>query len=281
VDRPLVGLMYRQELARGLRDAGKEVDFLEVTAEHFLGPASGYAGVAEEFSRRWPLLVHGLDLSLGTAADPEPNATRERQGLVRRLGAQAFSEHVSFTKVPGRAVGCLSPLPFCEAAVEALVRRSEALQEGLGVTLRLENIAYYFRPPGDEMTEVEFLRAVLDRTGAEALLDLNNLHANATNFGYDAEAFLDAFPLDRVTEVHLAGGDWHGDQQAGLARMFIDTHGAAPGPEVMRLLEIVASRAPLRHVTLEWDHSFPPFERIVEVLRDARSRVTRGAEVAR
>lgn len=274
MDRPLVGLMYRQELARDVRDAGREIDFLEVTAEHFLGPAAAYARVAEELSRRWPLLVHGLDLSLGTAADPEARATRERQDLVRRLGAAAFSEHASFTRVPGRAVGCLSPLPFCEAAVEAIARRAEALQEGLGVPLRLENIAYYFRPPGDEVTEVQFLRALLDRTGAEALLDLNNLHANATNFGYDAEAFLDAFPLDRVTEVHLAGGDWHGES-------FIDTHGAAPGPEVMGLLEMVASRAPLRHVTLEWDHSFPPFERIVEVLRDARSRVTRAEEVAR
>lgn len=265
--------MYRQELARDIRAAGAEIDFLEVTAEHFLGPAAPYVRVAEDLSRRWPILVHGLDLSLGTAADPDAGATRDRQGLVRRLGAAAFSEHASFTKVPGRSAGCLSPLPFCEAAVEAIGRRAEALQDRLGVPLRLENIAYYFRPPGDEMTEIEFLRAALDRTGAEALLDLNNLHANATNFGYDAESFLDAFPLDRVTEVHLAGGDW-------LGETFVDTHGAAPGPEVMRLLEIVASRAPLEHVTLEWDHAFPPFDRIIEVLREARLRVA-GAGVAR
>lgn len=263
MDSPLVGLMNRAELAPHYGDAARDIDFIELTAEHFIGVNAPKLRAAERLARRWPVLVHGLDLSLGTAQNPDLTAAAERADLARAVGAAAFSEHISFTKIPGRSIGQLTTLPFSEAAVDVVARRAAALQEQLDVPLRLENIAYYFRPRGDEMTEVEFLRAVLARTGAEMLLDLNNLHANATNFGYDAAAFIDQLPLDRVTEIHLAGGARIGD-------LFVDTHGAAPGEEVWCLLARVAPRAPLRHVTLEWDHSFPPFDEILAVLRRAR-----------
>jgi uncharacterized protein len=273
VAEPLVGLMYRGEMAGEIREAGTELDFVEFTAEHFLGPGRRFLKGAERLVRKYPVLLHGLDLSLGTAADPVMEETKERQDLAGRLEARAFSEHISFTKIPGRSIGCLSPLPFCDAAVTALERRSAALRARLTVPFRLENIAYYTRPPGDEMTEVEFLRRVMERLDADALLDLNNLKANAKNHGYSADAFLDDFPLERVTEIHIAGGEEHGD-------LFVDTHSTAPDAEVWRLLEIVAGRAPnLRHVTLEWDNAIPPFDVICSVLRKAREIVRmRGKE---
>lgn len=262
-----VGILWRAELADGIRAAAGEFDFIELTAEHFIGPNRPLAREAQRIAGRWPVLVHGLDLSLGTAADPDLAETRERSDLVQRVGALAFSEHVSFTRVPGRAIGQLTALPFTGEAVDALARRAAAL--ALDVPLRLENIAYY-HAPGGEMTEAQFLRAVLERTGAEMLLDANNLRANAANHGYDAEAFLDALPMERVAEMHIAGGGWR-------EGMFIDTHGAAPDGEMWRIFGAAAARSPnLRHVTLEWDHTFPPFERIIDVVRRAR-RVTEAA----
>lgn len=253
-----VGILHRKEIARDLDAIAPDV--VELIVENFL---DGGLGLARRIAKRRPVIAHGVDASLGTDTEWPAADTDRRAEFLSAVGAAWFGEHLSFSRLPGRNLGHLTPLPFTREAVRVVSRNARRMQARIPCPLILENITYYFVPGRAEMSEAEFVTAVLDETGCGLLLDLNNLHANAVNHGYDARAFLDAIPIDRTVEIHLAGGR----VEDGL---LVDSHDSTVGDPVWSLLEETLARCAPKAIVLERDSRIPPAAELARELERAR-----------
>jgi uncharacterized protein (UPF0276 family) len=244
-----LGLGHRPELASELLLAPGSVDFVEVVAEACLAEGRVRREV-RALAELWPVVPHGVKLSLGSAEGIE-RARAERLGaLARELDAPVVSEHVALTRAGGRDIGHLTPVPRTRLAVRVVARNVDQARRALpDVPLLLENVASPFTWPEDELDEPTFYAAIAEATGCELLLDVGNLYANAVNEGLDPLAVVRAFPLERVRMMHLAGGVFeHG--------FYYDTH-AHPVPDaVLDVLGEALSRAPDAAILLERDAGF-------------------------
>jgi uncharacterized protein len=262
-----VGLGWRRELAADLLASPGVVDFIEVVAESCHVQAK-LRREALALSRMWPVALHGVKLSLGSAEGLREDRARLLGELARELAAPVVSEHVAFTRGCEREIGHLTPLPRTRAAVAVVARNVARARRFLpDVPLLLENVAATFWWPDDEMDEATFYQEVVAATGCELLLDLSNLWANATNEGLDPLAVLEGYPLERVAMVHLAGGEWdHG--------FYLDTHAAPIGEPVLELLRALVRRrgavpVPLP-ILVERDAEFGPFAELQRELERVR-----------
>src|SRR4051812_35405365 len=253
-NRPLEGvaLGWRPELAADVLRAPESVDFLEVVADTcFAQPAAWREARAVAEIR--PVVPHGVKLSLGSADGIDPARTRRLGALARELRAPAITEHVALTRAGGREIGHLTPMPFTRDSVRILARNVAAARRLLpDVPLFLENVAWTFRWPEDEMPEGAFYAEVAAATGCELLLDVANLHANAINAGLDPVDLLGDHPLDRVGMMHVAGGV----MEDGF---LLDTHAHPVAEAVFALVERALTRTGAVPVVLERDQGFPPF----------------------
>ncbi len=273
--RPLpraVGLGLRAEVAADLLASPASVDFIEIVAETCF-TSSGARREALALSRIWPVVPHGVKLSLGSAEGIDLDRARRLGALARELHAPAVSEHIAFVRAGGREIGHLTQLPFTREAVRVVVANVAAARRASpDVPLLLENAAFTFAWPDDELTEAEFYGEIAERTGCDLLLDLHNLYANARNAGRDPRAVLREYPLDRVAMIHLAGGS--------LERGFyFDTHAHAVPDAVFALLEDALARAGPVPVLVERDDGFPPFAELRAELDRARALLARAAEI--
>jgi uncharacterized protein (UPF0276 family) len=210
------------------------------------------------------LIPHGLNLSLGSAEGLDPGYLGKFADLVARLKPPWWSEHVAFTRAGGVEIGHLAPLPFSIEALSILALNIAEATQRVEVPLIVENITYTIPMPGHEMGEGEFLAELTERTGCGLLLDVTNLHTNAVNHGFDPTEVLDRLPLDRVVQLHFAGGEWHDGR-------LIDSHARPAPPEVWALLEEVVGRAPVKGIILERDDDLPPFGELLDEVDRARS----------
>lgn len=246
-----VGIGWRAAIAGVVADVDG-LGFTEVVAES-LAPADPPRGVAALRERGVCVVPHGVRLSLGGTDPLDPARVTHLAACAAGVGAPLVSEHVAFVRAGGREAGHLLPLPRSRDALDVLAANVARTQAELDVPLALEPIAALLDWPDDAMTEGEFLTELLDRTGTLLLLDVANVHANAVNRGQDPEAVLDAFPLDRIAYVHVAGGATHDD---GL---YHDTHTAPVPDAVLRLLGALVDRLPAPPpVMLERDGRYPP-----------------------
>jgi uncharacterized protein len=257
------GLGFRERFRSELFLNRDRVDFLEITADHYLETAPEKRCELELLRDSFTLIPHGLSLSLGTAEGLDRNYLKNLAALVNSLDPPWWSEHIAVTHAGGIELGHLTPLPFSREAVEIVVRNISEVCQSIRAPLILENISYTMRVPGDEMTEADFLAEVLERADCGMLLDVTNLYTNAVNHNYDPIEFLDRIPLDRVVQLHYVGGHWsHG--------VLIDSH-AAPTPEdVWHLIELVMERAPVKGAILERDINLPQFEDLLGEVDRAR-----------
>jgi uncharacterized protein (UPF0276 family) len=260
-----VGLGFRAPFLADLFSDRERVDFLEITADHFLGASPEALRMLDLLADHFPLIPHGLRLSLGSAEGVDEEYLEALAGLVRQLDPPWWSEHVAFTRAGGVDIGHLAPLPFTREALGVLCRNIDAARRRIDVPLILENITYNVAMPGAEMGEADFLTELLDRSGCGLLLDVTNLHTNAVNHGLDAADFLDRLPLDRVVQLHVAGGHWH-------ESVLVDSHSSSTPPEVWALVEAVVAHAPVKGVILERDEDLPPFDELLGELDRARDR---------
>lgn len=246
--RGAVGLGYRSELAPELHAHRDALGFLEVVAESCYGSRSTLRELVA-LSRSWPVVPHGVKLSLGSAEGIEPARAEKLGWLARQLGAPACSEHVAFSSAGGLKIGHLTPLPRSLEAVRVVARNVERARRALGVPLWLENVACGFALPGDQLSEAAFYQEIVAHTGCDLLFDVANLYANARNAGVDPVEALREFPVERAAMLHVAGGVFeHG--------FYFDTH-AHPVPDaVFDLLAQVFARAPEVPVLLERDAGF-------------------------
>ena len=269
--RPMLGpgLGWRPELALMI-DRRASLGFVEIIAEAFdaLGPPP--ASIRRLRDRGVAVVPHGLGLSLGGAEPPEPSRLEALASLARRVDAPLVSEHIAFVRAGGDEAGHLLPIPRTHAMLELLVENVQIAQEALPVPLALENVAALLEWPGAEMDEGTFLDEILGRTGALLLLDLANVFANARNHGRDPSRLLRQIPTDRIAYVHLAGGLEHDG-------LYHDTHAHPIRPEVLDLLEDLASIAEIPGTLLERDDHFPSDAEIAIELDAIDAAVARGA----
>ena len=255
------GLGLRRALLPELlaMDAGA-VDFLECAPDNWIGVGGAYGEQLERLTERLPLTCHGLSLSLGGPAPLDQNLLRRTRLFLDRHRVALYSEHLSYCSDDGQLYDLL-PLPFTDEAVQHVAARIRQVQDTLGRRIAVENISYY-AAPYQALSEIDFLRAVLEEADCDLLLDVNNLFVNSINHGYDAAGYLAAIAPQRVVYLHVAG---HYDEAEDLK---IDTHGAAVQDGVWALLEQAYRHFGALPTLLERDFNFPPLsELLVEVDR--------------
>ncbi len=253
------GLGFRLAFAEELlASPAPEVSFVELAPENYLGAGGRRARLLAAAAERWPVVCHGLTTDLSGAAPLDGAALDELGRFLRKLGCRWYSDHLCFTHVAGAEVHDLLPLPFTHEAAARAAARIREVQDRLGLPVLVENVSAYARLPGAELDEPSFVAAVVREAGCGLLLDVNNVHVNAVNFGLDARAYVEALPLDRVVQLHVAG---HEVEREGL---LVDTHGAKVIDPVLDLLRFALERIPGRPpVLLERDHSFPPLAELL------------------
>jgi uncharacterized protein (UPF0276 family) len=246
----------------------RRVDFFEIHAENYMGAGGPPHDLLRRIRAAYPLSVHGVGLSIGGAGALD----REHLGRLKRLidtyQPALFSEHLAWSSHDGIFLNDLLPLPYNEVSLAQVCEHVSQIQDSVGTRMLLENPSTYVVFGNSTMTEIEFLRAVAQRTGCGLLLDVNNVHVSAINHGFDAAAYIDAFPVQYVGEFHLAG--FAEDCDSSGARLLIDDHGCPVGDAVWELYR----RALLRHhapTLIEWDNKVPPFAVLAAEVERART----------
>jgi uncharacterized protein (UPF0276 family) len=239
------------------------VDIVEVVAESCFAQRRARRE-ARALAELWPIVLHGVKMSLGSADGIDVERARRLGALAREVRAQLVTEHVAFTQAGGVEIGHLTQLPRTREAVAVVARNVARVRRELpDVSLALENVAWSYLWPHDEMDEPTFYHEIVRATGCELLLDVGNLYANAINEGLDPRDVIARYPLDRVAMVHVAGGvREHG--------FYYDTHAHAIAPAVFELVAIARAVRPDAPVVLERDASFDVAE-IVDELRELRA----------
>lgn len=225
------------------------------------------------------MVAHGIGLSIGTDLPLEIGYLDEVARTIERLGTRSYSEHLAFTRVPGRDLMNLMPLPRTTAVAETIVAKVRAIHAVIPVPFLLENIAYVFEWPEPEMDEASFLNLVLAESGAGLLLDIENVRLNARNHGFDARGFIDRLPPGAVHQVHLAGGAPATD--AFLDAPFLaDSHSHPVSDEALDLLERVLVRHAPTHIILERDTRLSATDEIIADIAAIRSRIATPKKIA-
>jgi hypothetical protein len=265
------GLGFRRALVPELRKTGAAgIDFFELAPENWVHAGGTLARDLRHFSERHPFVAHGLSLSLGGPAPLDEELLRDIRDFLDLHGIRAYTEHLSYCSDDGHLYD-LMPIPFTDEAVRWVAARIRRAQEILERPIAVENVSYY-AAPGARMTEIEFLRAVLDEADCGLLLDVNNIFVNAINHGYDARQFLHALPASRICYFHVAG---HYVEAPDLR---VDTHGAAVCPDVWSLLDDAFALFGPVPTLLERDFNFPPLPELVREVADVRARQQRARQ---
>ena len=246
------GLGFRRELLPALQTRPvPAIDFFELAPENWIGAGGRSAKTLRAFTERYIFVCHGLSLNLGGPAPLDTALLRRTREFMREHGIAQYTEHLSWCADDGRLYDLL-PIPFTQDAVHWVAERIRQTQDALGMRIGIENASYYIAPPGAEMHEAEFIRAVIEEADCLLHLDVNNIHVNSINHDFDAHAYLAALPLERTCYIHVAG---HHVEADGLV---VDTHGAAVIDPVWSLLDAAYARCGAVATCLERDFNFPP-----------------------
>ncbi|MEU4266232.1 MbnB/TglH/ChrH family RiPP precursor modification enzyme [Streptomyces argenteolus] len=260
-----VGLGYRSQLHNRILEHATEIDWLEIITDGYIHDVRAREQL-EPLRERFPLVPHGLEMSVGSKDPLDEDYVGAVAAVADAVDAPWVSDHLSFTRDHGVEVGSLTPVHRTYDHARRIAGKAQRVQEMLGRPFLLENITYYVDLPG-ELSEAEMLSEVMRHCDCGILLDLNNVAVNAANHGFDPYRFLDALPLERVQQVHVAGNS-AAQSQEGFQ---FDAHDAEVSDEVMQLLAYLLLRQDVKGILLERDESFPEdFSEIVTDLRRAR-----------
>lgn len=263
-----VGAGLKHEHAAEILGAPRRVDFFEIHAENYMGAGGPPHHLLRKIREDYPLSIHGVGLSIGGAGPLDRDHLRRLSDLVLAYQPALFSEHLAWSSHDGVFLNDLLPLPYNETTLSHVCTHIDQVQDTLGMPMLLENPSTYVAFAASTMTEVEFLRAVVKRTGCGLLLDVNNVYVSAVNHGFDAGAYIDAFPIGHVRECHLAG--FAEDCDSDGARLLIDDHGCAVSEMVWRLYRRALSRGCSAPTIIEWDNDVPEFAVVASEARRAR-----------
>ncbi|MFN3282536.1 MAG: DUF692 domain-containing protein [Tabrizicola sp.] len=266
------GVGYKpQHFAAILADPGS-VGWLEVHAENYMGEGGRPLAQLRYLAERFPISVHGVGLSIGGEMPLDRDHLARLRQLCDWLNPASFSEHLAWSTHDGAYLNDLLPLPYTAATLGRVCDHVDQVQEALGRRMLLENPSTYLAFAETTMDEVDFLTEIARRTGCGLLLDVNNVHVSGTNQNRDPAAYLDAFPLHLVGEIHLGGHAADRDDQGRL--LLIDSHGAEVADPVWSLFARVIRRAGAIPTLIEWDNDVPDWP----VLRAEAARAARILE---
>ncbi len=253
-----VGLGLRRSMLPELaaRHDRLDVDFLEVAPENWIGVGGAYGRRFRELAARYPFVNHGLSLSLGGPGPLDREFLAQLRRFLDEHDVLVYSEHLSYCSDDGHLYD-LMPIPFTAAAVRRVADRIRAVQDALGRRIAVENVSYY-AAPGAQMSELEFLNAVLERADCDLMLDVNNVYVNSINHRYDAGTFLAGVPAGRVVYMHVAG---HYVEAEDLR---VDTHGADVCDPVWQLLADAYRHCGVKPTVLERDFNIPPLDVLLQ-----------------
>ncbi|MDX1509184.1 MAG: DUF692 domain-containing protein [Woeseiaceae bacterium] len=254
------GLGLRRPLADALMEnPPADVDFMEVAPENWIHVGGKLGRKFRWFTERYPFLIHGLSLSIGSPAPLDEQLVRDIKAFMQEHGIRLYSEHLSYCGDDGHLYD-LMPIPFTEDAVRYVAGRVQRVQDILEQRIALENVSYY-APADSSMSEVDFLLAVLDEADCDLMLDINNIVVNSINHRYDPSDFLNRMPADRIRYFHIAG---HYVEDEDLR---VDTHGAPVDEQAWQLLAEAYARFGPVPTLLERDFNFPPLEELLGEVR--------------
>ena len=232
-----------------------DIGWFEIHAENYMGeggPPHAYLTAVRE---RYPLSLHGVGLSIGGSGPLDKEHLGRLRALADRYEPALFSEHLAWSSHDTVYLNDLLPLPYTEETLELVCTHIDEVQETLQRQMLLENPSTYVAFAETSMSEVEFLREVVRRTGCGLLLDVNNVFVQATNHGFDAAAYIDSFPAEHVGEIHLGGHDEDEDDDG--AALLIDDHGREVADPVWGLYARVLARTGPKPTLIEWDNDVP------------------------
>jgi hypothetical protein len=242
------------------------IDWFEVLSENYMDTGGRPAWVLAQIAERYPVAMHGVSMSVGSTDPLDFQYLRKLKALAARIGARWISDHLCWTGVLGRNTHDLLPLPYDEATLRHVVARVRQVQDFLERPLALENPSTYLAFASSTMSEWEFLARLAGEADCALLLDVNNVYVSAYNHGFEAEAYIDAIPADRVVQYHLAGHTNKGTH-------ILDTHSAPAIDEVWALYARACARTGPVSTLFEWDEAIPSFEEVrAEARKAARYR---------
>ncbi len=230
-----------------------DVPWFELLADNWLAKGGLDRKLLLSISEHYPLTLHGVHLSLGSVNPLDFTYLARIKQLKKETLAQWYSEHCSFSSYGNKRTADLLPLPYTEEAITHLVSRIQAAQEFLGETLLIENVSCYVESHDNEMSEAEFIRAVVTQSGCELLLDINNLYVNSVNHQFCAIDYLDKLPKNKIKQLHLAGFENRGNY-------LLDAHNHCIQPPVWDLFETFIKTIGPIPTLIEWDHDIPDWE---------------------
>ena len=272
------GLGFRLALIDEMKETPPEnVDFFEVAPENWINVGGARAKALRQFTERYPLVCHGLSLSIGGPAPLDDDFLLDLKAFLDLHQPKAYTEHLSYCGDSGQMYD-LMPIPFTDEAVHYVADRIRHVQDVLERRIGMENVSTYAAPAG-ELSELEFLNAVVSEADCGFHLDINNIFVNSKNHGFDAQEYLAGIPADRIVYAHIAG---HLCEEDDLR---IDTHGEDVLPEVWDLLDQAYSSYGVFPTLLERDFNIPPLADLLSevdeiVKRQKRWREVKGVNVA-
>lgn len=251
-----VGLGFRRDLKDDLLDNHSfNPAFVEFAPENWMNIGGYWKRVLEEVVEKYPVLCHGLSLSIGSPDDLDMSFLKRLKQFLDHNNVQIYSEHLSYSKANNAHLYDLLPIPFRMDAVDHIVERIKTVQEVLERPIALENVSYY-TPVAAQMDEANFIREIVERSNCHLLLDVNNIYVNAFNHQYDAVEFLNSLPLNKVKYIHMAGHEQVNETT------IIDTHGQPIIDPVYDLFETAIQLIDPVPVLLERDFNIPDFDEL-------------------
>jgi uncharacterized protein (UPF0276 family) len=258
------GLGLRPIYYPDLLEARPDVDWLEIITENYLVPGGRPVAMLERVRAEYPIVMHGVSMSIASTDPLDFDYLKSLKQLADRIEPGWISDHLCWTGIHGVNLHDLLPVPYTFEALKHVVERIRRVQDYLGRRIAIENASTYVTFRESEMDEWTFIREMAERADCWLLVDVNNIFVSAFNHGFDAKQFVDAIPVDRVVQVHLAGHSDFGTHK-------IDTHDQPVCEDVWRLYERVCRRFGEISTMIERDDNFQPFGELVAELNRARS----------
>jgi uncharacterized protein len=262
------GLGLRVDHYEAILADNPPVDWFEALTENYLVPGGKPLDYLMRIRERYPMAMHGVSLSIGSTQPLDRNYLSQLKALAARVEPQWVSDHLCWTGIAGRNMHDLLPLPYTEEALANVVERVRTVQDILGRRILLENVSSYVTYRDSQVTEWEFLSEIARRADCLILLDVNNIYVSSVNHEFDPLDYLNAIPVDRVQQIHLAGHENHGDY-------LIDTHDHPVPDPVWELYGAAVRRFGSVSTMIERDANIPPLEELCTELDAARQLAER------
>jgi len=267
------GLGLRVDHYDTILNSEPAVDWFEIISENYLVPGGKPLHYLDRIRERYPLVMHGVSMSIGSTDPLNRDYLKQLRELARRVEPAWISDHLCWTGVHGTNLHDLLPLPYTEETIDHVATRIREVQDYLGRQMLIENVSSYVNYAQSQLSEWDFLRALCERADCLLLFDVNNVYVSSVNHGFDPLEYLNGIPAERVQQLHLAGHEDHG-------RYIIDTHDHPVSDPVWELYAQALRRFGPVSTMIERDDNIPPLDELIAELDHARRIAAQVAQEA-